>query len=875
MIRILWMIFAAAACHPFESTQSSIMMISVEALTLSTRLSTRHSQTSSLLQRQSPFRPLLKVHHDDNLTGPPQKAQERQRSNALETILRSNDSDYRFSQRLVTIPIQPSTVILAEVYISKQCALAQILSVVVPPEPQQPPKFRIQIISTTPDNNNNNNSNNINNTAYPATTEMMVDIGQITTIWDDCHPPARPDSMWSRTSSSNNNNNNNYVQQYLQTNVDHVEFVLDRCHQTRRSRSNQSGSQSKWAIPNFRSGGHAQNEQEYATMVLQKIYKTGKNYQRIIDSSLLVQSLQLGTTTKASADSFATPFRNRWIAASLLAQDAQLGGRWKRWPCIYVSTSTINDDTDAFTCHANRNTTATMVSIVNGGWLATDAAVRTGTEARKFVERTLGTVDTSTTTTATTTTLADERIFRRLECLAMGELISSTMNPDSHRRIQKTEERTSPELELDVREVLRTMNLPINPDGAKQALIQTGYWSKDISKQINLAKMIQPWSKPILAAAKWYTETYLRRMMDFRTGHDDESGRVDLTQLPCVCIDAMKATFRDDAIGVRLRSSTGRTVRPEVSKWEILVHITDVSDIYTIFPTYSTGIKDRDDDHQFLILRDAAARRGSSRYDLPFGPLHLLPPVILQSLSFPTKMTEDSNQATSCRCVTMWAYIDERNGQLVDCGLERTLIAPPITLTFVEATDLLNRKGTTVGNNEMQSKNMQAAQAILMVAERNLKLWDDYERQHNFVAQQREVRLAARERSSMLTKVSTTIRQREPRDDGVDGFRRTRGHRLVDVALNVYTNVAIQLLQRIKAPIPRAIGSDYTTRGGRVGTAPLRRYIDGQMQRQLLAMLCQYGTPMTLDECRQVSIVANQANNSINNIRAIRKNIKK
>ncbi len=859
--RLLWMIFVAA-CHPYESTQSSVTISSVEAFALSTRLQPRHSLTSPLLQRQSPLQS-VQIHHDDNLIDPPQKTQEHQRSNALETILRSNDSDYHFSQRLITIPIQPSTVILAEVYISKQCELAQILSVVVSPEPQ-PPKFRIQIISTTHDNNNDNN--NVNSTAHPVTTEMVVDIGQITTIWDDCHPSVRPDKMW-------NTMNNNYVQQYLQANVDHAEFVLDRLHQTRRSRSNQSGSQSKLVIPNFMSGEHTKNEQEYATMVLQKIHKTGKNYKRIIDSSLLVQYLQLGTTKKASDDSFATPFRNRWIAASLLAKDAQLGGRWKRWPCIYVSTTTTNhkddnDDTDAFTCNVNNTTTATVVSIVNGGWLATDAAVRTGTEARKFVERTIGTVD-------TVTTLADERIFRRLECLAMGELIRSTMNPDSDRRIQKTEEATSPELELDVREVLRTMNLPINPDGAKQALIQTGYWSKDISKQINLAKMIQPWSKPILDAAKWYTETYLRRMTNIRTGHDDTSGRVDLTQLPCVCIDAMKATFRDDAIGVRLRSSTGRTVQPDVSKWEILVHITDVSDIYAIFPTYNSGIKDRDDDHQFRTLRDAAARCGSSRYDLPFGPLHLLPPVVLQALSFPTKTTEDSNQAARCRCVTMWAYIDERNGQLVDCGIERTLIAPPITLTFGEATDLLDRKGTTVSNNEMQRKTMQAAQAILMVAERNLKLWDDYERQHNLVAQQREVRLATRERSSMLQKVSTTTRQWELRDDGVDGFRRTRGHRLVDVALNLYTNVAMQLLQQIRAPIPRAMGADYNTRGGRVGTAPLRRYIDGQIQRQLLAMLCQHGTPMTLDECRQVSIVANQANNSINNVRAIRKNTKK
>jgi hypothetical protein len=173
-------------------------------------------------------------------------------------------------------------------------------------------------------------------------------------------------------------------------------------------------------------------------------------------------------------------------------------------------------------------------------------------------------------------------------------------------------------------------------------------------------------------------------------------------------------------------------------------------------------------------------------------------------------------------------------------------------------------------------KSQQAAQAILKVVERNLKLWDDYERQHNDVAQQREVRLAARERLSLHRPSFSTVQHNKivSSDDGTDGFRRTRGHRMVDVSLNLYTHVAIQLLQRMKAPIPRAIGADFTTRGGRAGTAPLRRYIDGQIQRQLLAVLCHYGIPMTLEECQQVSIVANQANNSINNIRAIRNNVK-
>lgn len=48
------------------------------------------------------------------------------------------------------------------------------------------------------------------------------------------------------------------------------------------------------------------------------------------------------------------------------------------------------------------------------------------------------------------------------------------------------------------------------------------------------------------------------------------------------------------------------------------------------------------------------------------GPLHLLPPVGLEALSFVTDEKDAIN-----RCVTLWAYIDERNGKLLDAGLER------------------------------------------------------------------------------------------------------------------------------------------------------------------------------------------------------------
>ena len=103
--------------------------------------------------------------------------------------------------------------------------------------------------------------------------------------------------------------------------------------------------------------------------------------------------------------------------------------------------------------------------------------------------------------------------------------------------------------------------------------------------------------------------------------NDSLEGRVNLSSLPCVCIDAERTTFRDDAIGIRLRSSTGRKVNKVASKWEILVHIADISDLY-----FDDDNNNYHHNHypnnvvsSLRLLRQAAERRGQSRYDLPLG----------------------------------------------------------------------------------------------------------------------------------------------------------------------------------------------------------------------------------------------------------------
>jgi hypothetical protein len=235
------------------------------------------------------------------------------------------------------------------------------------------------------------------------------------------------------------------------------------------------------------------------------------------------------------------------------------------------------------------------------------------------------------------------------------------------------------------------------------------------------------------------------------------------------------------------------------------------------------------------------------------GPLHLLPPVALEALSLSTNQNKVPN-----RCVTLWAYIDERDGKLLEAGLERTIISSPLALSFADATHLLESSVEDVPKEMINTK------AVISAAERNLSMWSNRHKQLNTAAQQRENRLATRE---MIAAELNSLREID-RDDGVGGsFQRSRGHQLVDASLELYAFTVGTLMKRAKQPIPRAAGSG-ADRGGRLGTAPLRRYIDGLAQRQALSVLCNYGIPLTFDECRDAANKATQASNEITNIRS-------
>lgn len=621
----------------------------------------------------------------------------------------------------------------------------------------------------------------------------VVDLGQITTIW----------STKASDLSSSLTNKVTIPAGKLDRALDKMyRAYVGRARGTDGSRRKQL---SKKQLPRVVEQAPPE-EQTLVDTVLRQVLKTGSGFARLVDSQVARDALFPSDAKKSQE----AAIQQRMVASIAVANDAKSGGRFKRFGCLPVSQG--DDGT---------------LTLINGGWVVLDQGVRATSEGRKFAER----------AGSTATTMADNRIVTRLECLAMGG----------------DDQNSWGELQVDVRESLRAMDLPMTPEGAKQALIQIGHWTESSSSTTK--QRVDPWPKDVLEAADWYCKMNEKRREYLLNGKiPDNEGRTDLTNLPCICMDASSTTFRDDAIGVRPRAPTGRRVT-KASKWEILLHIADVSDLYAPEANVNREGKPAE---SLEKLREAAHSRGTSRYDLPLGPLHLLPPSVLHALALETNAIDLTSQEPLQpkrginRCVTLWVYIDEKTGKILDSGLERTLISKPLALSYEAATALLE------GRLSKEDPFLEKAKAIIAVAERNLGRWSEFQRTKSKAAQAKEERLSARE---LVDKEMDTRRP----------FERTRSHRIVDSALDLYGFALNGLLFRADAPVPRVAGSGMD-RLGRVASAPLRRYIDGVAQRQALAVLCGYGgKPLTQQQVVYESKSATAAINAVSNIKASKK----
>jgi cytoskeletal protein RodZ len=652
--------------------------------------------------------------------------------------------------------------------------------------------------------------------------------------------------------------------------------------------------------------------------ILKQCLRCGSKYTRLLDSYLLEEemfydkvegttindysgNLKNGKNGKGYGCKPTSLYERLTLCATVLAEDTISNGRFKRMPCMWLppsSTSTddsINTEEDneslspsKTTPNTNTNTNTIDVTIINGGWIVVDESVRAAVQGRQFAKNALangGRFDRGSN---------DERILCRLESLACGERLKQQEKWNKNKLDGGI---GGLKLEVDVRTTLEVMSLPFTSEGAQEALIRMGRWTNTTGDEIdnnteannNYDSNYERWSSSVLEASKWYNKMDILRRQKMKlkileirkkdqqrknkkeNNNNDTSTkkksssllierRIDLTALPCICVDAAATRFRDDAFGIRTRSSTGRKVHKD-ARFEILVHIADVSDIYAPDP-YVIGTpyagnnpaagtaedQEEDDEEEgqskktkqqqqppkiyieqqrkyLQELEQAACSRIRSKYDLPLGPLHLLPTTVLQSLSLDAykhdwtsdpdtwpnswqTITEDVGSVN--RCVTVWVYIDETNGRLLDMGMERSIISRPLALTFEHATKILDMP-------EEQQKNLPPllakARALLTAVETNIRIWEDARIKNDDSHRAREEKLRAKE---FVSKQVYSNRQydnnnnrgggrgkNKKRDDGRDGsFNRSRGHNLVDSTLVLYENAFRMMRSKKHVMIP-------------------------------------------------------------------------
>ena len=775
----------------------------------------------------------------------------------------------------------------------------------------RPPRIEIVFVDEGDDDDEDEDEKKTDSNAKAQT--KTIDVGQITTVWttkSDLDSDAYNETPATTAAICEK------VEEALP--VNHVEDVFEnryKYHVGRGRNIHGGGALTKKQILMISAAASVAAASEASTFdqteelrtvidrVLKQCVRCGSKYTRLIDSASLEEwmfydEVEGAITHDYTSGSDTTLYDRRTFCAMALAEDTVRAGRFKRMPCMWLppQTTMVGDNDD------NNESSTTTLTLVNGGWVVVDQSVRAAAEGRKF----------AASATASggrfTSDSNDERILCRLESLACGEKLKQ----------QKKGGGGGIRLEVDVRSTLEAMNLPLSSEGAQEALIQMGRWTK---KESNVEDgkgtlRYERWSPSVLEASKWYDQMDRVRRRDMKAKILEQrakkqklqdqnkkrqrkprvpavlEGRTDLTSLPCICVDAERTTFRDDAFGIRKRSSTGRKVNKKASQWELLFHIADVSDIYAPNPTVvgsacasgtaagqaeSAKASIKQQKKHLQELEKAARSRIRSEYNLPLGPLHLLPTTVLESLSldafkqdwtsnpstWPSSwQTMDEENGTANRAVTLWVYIDERSGFVIDIGFERSIISRPLALTFETATKLLEA-------SDQQQENfppmLAKARALLTVVERNIEIWSDSRRNKSTGARAREEKLAARELISNQVYGGKNSRAKR-RDDGRDGdFRRSRGHRLVDSTLHLYENAFRMMMQKRKAMVPQHL-SGPKNRGMRSATAPLRNYLQGLAQRQALAVLCDYGgAPMSNDKCKKIGVEITTAYNARRN----------
>ncbi|GMH84080.1 hypothetical protein TrVE_jg11169 [Triparma verrucosa] len=590
--------------------------------------------------------------------------------------------------------------------------------------------------------------------------ERTVDLGQIITVYDEEESSASIKEAILTSSAKT------ALSTLSSSSVDEIENGLETVWKRYRKRK---GGKDKFTHKHLTKKELNQLDPEVAE-ILRNAYKRDTSLFRSLDATLdLFPKKSIDTTLPSQT----------LATATFILSDSRTGGRFKRLPCFPLS----------------HDSNSNSILVLNGGWLANDENMRQTNEASKFAQR-------NNDPAGLELEASDESILSRMEFLAMG----------SDLKLRRDDASAPPCDDVGVKEALKKLGLPVTPKGAKAALVMLNRWSEK-KEETQKEAQVSPWSEATIQSS----QNFIAYAKARRKVKSMQQGKF----FPNFTIDTKKTAFRDDAVGIQPRRKENIV---NGNKFELVISITDVSAVSWADIDTSQAQDERFSKEDAETLKKAAQARCMSRYDLPFGPLHLLPPPVLGGLSI---KEGDKNE-----CVSVIVYLDEKTGEVIDARVERSLILAK-TLSYEEANGMLE------GTAEERGKSEDA----LMKIEALLESWQRRRILTSAVSKQRSERLASRSERSRT-------------------FARSRAHCIVDSSLDLYSTVATKLLREKKAPVCRMPGSG-VNKGGRLATGPLRRWVDMLAQRQLLAVLVGAGKVMSAEECRAASERAGRMRNAI------------
>ncbi|GMI04923.1 hypothetical protein TrLO_g15142 [Triparma laevis f. longispina] len=590
--------------------------------------------------------------------------------------------------------------------------------------------------------------------------ERTVDLGQIITVYDESESSSHTKESILTSSAKT------ALSTLSSSSVDEIENGLETVWKRYRKRK---GGKDKFTQKHLTKKELHQLSPVVAE-ILRNAYKRDASLFRSLDATL---SLFPKKSPKATLPS------QILATATFILSDSRTGGRFKRLPCFPLAYDEVDGS----------------ILVLNGGWLANDENMRQTNEASKFAQR-----NNNENPGGPELEASDESILSRMEFLAMG----------SDLKLRRDDVSAPPCDDVGVKEALKKLGLPVTPQGAKAALVMLNRWSEK-KEEAHKTAQVSPWSEATIESSNNFIAYAKAR----RKVKSMEQGKF----FPNFTIDAKKTVFRDDAVGIQPRPKKNVV---NGNKYELVISITDVSAVSwaDIDESRDGGFTKEDAE----TLKKAAQSRCLSRYDLPFGPLHLLPPPVLQGLSI---KEGDKNE-----CVSVIVYLDEETGEVIDARVERNLILAK-SLSYEEANVMLDSEEEGRGKT----------QDALLKIEGLLSSWQRRRILTSAVSKQRNERLASRSERSRT-------------------FARSRAHRIVDSSLDLYSTVATKLLRDKKAPVCRMPGSG-VNKGGRLATGPLRRWVDMLAQKQMLAVLVGAGNAMSDEECRAASERAGRMRNAI------------